>query len=87
MVRQNWKKVGQLRDFAILGAKGAPMVFYILITFFGCGIAPLRHDFSPSSNLGKFFRCGMDPLSGGHAAGNFPFYGGTQGAPEGPPGS
>ena len=26
----------------------------------------------------------MDPLSGGHAAGNFPFYGGTQGAREGP---
>ena len=48
-------------------------------------MAPLRHDFSPSSILGKFLRCGMDPLSGIHAAGNFPFYTGTQGAPGGAP--
>ena len=48
-------------------------------------MAPLRHDFSPSSILGKFLGCGMDPLSGIHAAGNFPFYTGTQGAPGGAP--
>ena len=32
--RQNWKKVGQLRDFAILAATGGLRVLFNLISFF-----------------------------------------------------